>query len=160
MKGIDWNQYRKSCYCKFSGGQLEEALLKESDLLIEQAKSQGEKMIYELFKAAVLQQYKDSYDVEVSLGEVRTETINKYVDYLFSETSAKFRQLPMVDDVTKNDVINFWKENLNVIKNYPAAHIISLAITIAYALNDFSFSTPSEVPSLIKSLFHCLIIYP
>ena len=27
MKGIDWNQYRKSCYCKFSGGQLEEALL-------------------------------------------------------------------------------------------------------------------------------------
>lgn len=98
--------------------QLEEALLREADLLIEQAKSQGEKMIYELFKAAVLQQYKDSYDVEVSLGEVRTETINKYVDYLFSETSAKFRQLSMVDDVTKNDVINFWKENLNVIKNY------------------------------------------
>lgn len=98
--------------------QLEEALLREADLLIEKAESQGEKMIYELFKAAVLQQYKDSYDVEVSLGEVRTETINKYVDFLFCETSAKFRQLSMVDEVTKNDVIDFWKKNLNVIKNY------------------------------------------
>ena len=98
--------------------QLEKALLKEADLLIEQAESQGEKIIYELFKAAVLQQYKDSYDVEVSLGEVSTETINKYVDFLFSETSAKFRQLSMVDDVTKNEVIDFWKKNLNVIKNY------------------------------------------
>lgn len=34
------------------------------------------------------------------------------------EVLLKFRQLSMVDDVTKNDVINFWKENLNVIKNY------------------------------------------
>lgn len=40
----------------------------EADLLIERAESQGEKMIYELFKAAVLQQYKDSYDVETSQG--------------------------------------------------------------------------------------------
>lgn len=48
---------------------------------------------------------------------VRKETIVKYVDFLFSETSAKFRQLPMVDDATKNDVIDFWKRNLNVIKD-------------------------------------------
>ena len=98
--------------------QLEEALLREADLLIEQAESQGEKMIYELFKSAVLHQYKDSYNVEVSLGEVRKETMDKYVDFLFSETSAKFRKLPEVDDATKNDVIDFWKNNLNVIKDY------------------------------------------
>lgn len=98
--------------------QLEEALLKEADLLIEQAESQSEKMTYELFKAAVLHQYKDSYDVEVSQGEIRKETIDKYVDFLFSETSAKFRQLPMVDDASKDDAIDFWKKNLNTVKDY------------------------------------------
>ena len=66
----------------------------------------------------MLQQYKDSYDVEVSQGEVLKETIDKYIDFLFSETSAKFRQLPMVDDATKDGSINFWKKNLNVVKDY------------------------------------------
>ena len=66
----------------------------------------------------MLKQYKDSYDVEVSQGEVRRETIDKYVDFLFSETSAKFRQLPMIDDATKDGAIHFWKKNLNVVKDY------------------------------------------
>lgn len=105
-------------------------MLKEADLLIEQAVSQGEKMIYELFKAAMLQQYKDSYDVEVSQGEVRKETIDKYVDYLFSETCAKFRQLPMIDDATKNDVINFWRKNLNAIKDYMRQMLIDKGVKI------------------------------
>ena len=39
--------------------QLEEALLKEADLLIEKAKSQGEKALYNLFKSAILKKYKD-----------------------------------------------------------------------------------------------------
>ena len=99
-------------------------------MLIEQAESQGEKMIYELFKAAVLQQYKDSYNVEVSLGEVRKETIDRYVDFLFSETSAKFRQLPMVEDVTKNDAIDFWKRNLNVVKDYMAQTLNNKGVRI------------------------------
>lgn len=99
-------------------------------MLIEQAESQGEKMIYELFKAAVLQQYKDSYNVEVSLGEVRKETIDRYVDFLFSETSAKFRQLPMVEDVTKNVAIDFWKRNLNVVKDYMAQTLNNKGVRI------------------------------
>ena len=45
--------------------QLEEALLKEADLLIEKAKSQGEKALYNLFKSAVLKKYKDQYDVNI-----------------------------------------------------------------------------------------------
>ena len=43
--------------------QLEEALLKEADLLIEKAKSQGEKALYNLFKSAILKKYKNQYDV-------------------------------------------------------------------------------------------------
>lgn len=110
--------------------QLEETLLKEADFLIEQAESQGEKVIYELFKAAVLQQYKDSYDVEVSQGEVRKETIDKYVDFLFSETSTKFRQLPMVDDAIKNGAIDFWKKNLKVVKDYMAQMLTKKGVRI------------------------------
>ncbi len=110
--------------------QLEEALLREADLLVEQAESQGEKMIYELFKAAVLQKYKNSYDVEVLQGVVSKETIDKYIDYLFSETSAKFRQLPMIDDTTKNDAIHFWKKNLNVIKDYMTQMLTNKGVRI------------------------------
>lgn len=43
--------------------QLEDALLKEADLLIEKAKSQGEKALYNLFKSAILKKYKNQYDV-------------------------------------------------------------------------------------------------
>lgn len=39
--------------------QMEEALLKEADLLIEKAKSQGEKALFNLFKSAILKKYKD-----------------------------------------------------------------------------------------------------
>ena len=56
--------------------QLEEAILKETDLLIEKAKSQGEKMFFELFKSAILKKYKDLFDKELSEGTVHKETIN------------------------------------------------------------------------------------
>lgn len=38
---------------------MEEALLKEADLLIEKVKSQGEKALFNLFKSAILKKYKD-----------------------------------------------------------------------------------------------------
>ena len=46
--------------------KLEDALLNATDLLIEKAKSQGEKALYNLFKSAILQKYKEQYDVEIS----------------------------------------------------------------------------------------------
>ena len=49
---------------------LEDALLKEADLLIEKAKSQGEKALYNLFKSAILKKYKDQYDIDIQQGEV------------------------------------------------------------------------------------------
>ena len=56
---------------------LEDALLKEADLLIEKSKSQGEKALYNLFKSAILKKYKDQYDVDIQQGEVKKETVDK-----------------------------------------------------------------------------------
>ena len=63
--------------------QLEEAILKEADLLIEKAKSQGEKALYNLFKSAVLKKYKDQYDVNIQQGEVEKDSVDKSIDFLF-----------------------------------------------------------------------------
>jgi len=85
--------------------QLEEALLKETDLLIEQAKSQGEKAVYNLFKSAILKKYKEQYDLDVLHGEVEKETVNKSIDFLFENACVRFRTLPQIDDSAKEDVI-------------------------------------------------------
>ena len=63
--------------------QLEEALLKEADLLIEKAKSQGEKALYNLFKSAILKKY----------------------NFLFENACVSFRTLPNIKDLDKEDVI-------------------------------------------------------
>ena len=85
--------------------QLEEALLKETDLLIEQAKSQGEKAVYNLFKSAILKKYKEQYDLDVLHGEVEKETVNKSIDFLFENACVSFRTLPNIKDSDKEDVI-------------------------------------------------------
>ena len=51
-------------------------------------------------------------------------------DYLFCETSARFRQLPMVDNATKNDAISFWKKNLNAVKDYMMQILINKGVRI------------------------------
>ena len=85
--------------------QLEEALLKETDLLIEKAKSQGEKALYNLFKSAILKKYKDQYDVEFQQGVVKKETVDKSIDFLFENACVSFRTLPNIKDLDKEDVI-------------------------------------------------------
>ena len=85
--------------------QLEEALLKEADLLIEKAKSQGEKALYNLFKSAILQKYKEQYDVEIQQGEVEKDTVDKSIDFLFENACVSFRTLPNIKDSDKEDVI-------------------------------------------------------
>ena len=84
---------------------IEETLLKEADLQIERAESQGEKVIYELFKSALLKKYKESYDSDLQRGEVEKETVDKCIDFLFSNACVNFRSLPNIDDSVKEDVI-------------------------------------------------------
>ena len=85
--------------------QLEEAILKATDLLIEKAKSKGEKALYNLFKSAILQKYKEQYDVEIQQGEVEKDTVDKSIDFLFENACVSFRTLPNIKDPDKEDVI-------------------------------------------------------
>ena len=85
--------------------QLEEAILKEADLLIEKAKSQGEKALYNLFKSAVLKKYKDQYDVNIQQGEVEKDSVDKSIDFLFENACVSFRTLPNIKDSDKENVI-------------------------------------------------------
>lgn len=84
---------------------LEDSILKEIDLLIERAKSQGEKALYNLFKSAILQKYKEQYDVEIQQGEVEKDTVDKSIDFLFENACVSFRTLPNIKDSDKEDVI-------------------------------------------------------
>ena len=85
--------------------QLEEAILKEADLLIEKAKSLGEKALYNLFKSAVLKKYKDQYDVNIQQGEVEKDSVDKSIDFLFENACVSFRTLPNIKDSDKENVI-------------------------------------------------------
>lgn len=80
---------------------IEETLLKVADLLIEKAKSQGEKALYNLFKSAILQKYKEQYDIEIQQGEVKKDILDKSIDFLFEDTCVRFRALPYIDDSVK-----------------------------------------------------------
>ena len=91
---------------------IEKTLLKEADLLIEKAKSQGEKALYNLFKSTVLKKYKDQYDVEIQQGEVKKDILDKSIDFLFKESCVKFRTLPYLDDSVKEDVIRHTQATL------------------------------------------------
>ena len=84
---------------------LEDALLKEADLLIEKSKSQGEKALYNLFKSAILKKYKDQYDVDIQQGEVEKDTVDKSIDFLFENACVSFRTLPNIKDSDKENVI-------------------------------------------------------
>lgn len=85
--------------------KLEDALLNATDLLIEKAKSQGEKALYNLFKSAILKKYKDQYDLDVLNGEVEKKTVDKSIDFLFENACVSFRALPIIRDSDKEDVI-------------------------------------------------------
>ena len=95
---------------------IEEILLKDADIKIERAESQGEKAICELFKSALLKKYKDSYDSDLQRGEINNETVDKCIDFLFANACASFRAIPNIDESTKEDMIGqarkslvFWK---------------------------------------------------
>ena len=55
--------------------QLEEALLMEADLLIEKAKSQGEKALYNLFKSEILKKYKNDKAITIKRQEIISQRV-------------------------------------------------------------------------------------
>lgn len=93
--------------------QQEEVVLKEVDLLIEQAESQGEKSLYNIFKSAVLQKYKNRYDVEVLQGKVKKENFDKSIDFIFENACVRFRALPLMNNSDKENMIKQAKSSLD-----------------------------------------------
>ena len=96
--------------------QLEDALLKETDQLIEKAKSQGEKMIFELFKSAILKKYKDLFDKEFSEGIVHKETIDDAVEYCYTDICISIRQTPKMSGTEKEHLIQLGKKAKEMVK--------------------------------------------
>ena len=93
--------------------QLEDAILMTTDSLIQKAKSQGEKALYNLFKSAILKKYRNQYDVDIQQGEVKKETVDKSIDFLFENACVSFRTLPNIKDSDKEDVIKQAKAYLD-----------------------------------------------
>ena len=96
--------------------QLEEAILKATDLLIEKAKSQGEKMVFELFKSAILKKYKDSFDKELAEGSVHKETINDAVEYCYTDICVSIRQISKMSETEKEHLIQLGKQAKEAVK--------------------------------------------
>lgn len=94
----------------------EEALLKEADLLIEQAESQAEKIIFGWFKTAFLKKYKDAFDQELEQGIVHKENINKAIDYCFDNACSAYRIMSGLTDEQKENDIKQAKMQLPSIK--------------------------------------------
>ena len=110
--------------------QLEETLLKETDLLIEQSKSQGEKMVFELFKSAILKKYKDLFDKELSDGTVHKETIDDAVEYCYTDICVSIRQIPKMSETEKEYMIQIGKKAKETVKPIIEQQLIKDGIII------------------------------
>ena len=111
---------------------IEEALLKETDLLIEKAESQGEKALYNLFKSAILKKYKEQYDADIRHGEVKKETVDKSIEFLFEDACSRFRALPMIEAPVKEAVIKHAPAFLESWKAMITRMLIDKGIKVIY----------------------------
>ena len=96
--------------------KLEDALLNATDLLIEKAKSQGEKMVFELFKSAILKKYKDLFDKELLEGTIHKETIDEAVEYCYTDICVSIRQIPKMNETEKERFIQEGKKAKGIIR--------------------------------------------
>lgn len=110
--------------------QIEKSLLKETDLLIERAKSQGEKMIFELFKSAILKKYKDLFDKELYEGTVHKETIDDAVECCYTEICVFIRQIPKMSEAEKEHMIQIGKKVKETVKPIIEQQLIKDGINI------------------------------
>jgi len=110
--------------------KLEDALLNATDLLIEKAKSQGEKMVFELFKSAILKKYKDLFDKEFSEGAVHKETIDDAVEYCYTDICVSIRQIPKMNETEKEHMIQLGKQAKETVKPIIEKQLIKDGINI------------------------------
>ena len=85
-------------------------------MLIEQAKNQGDKALYDLFKSAILKKYKDAFDEELPKGEVQKKNIEKSVEFCYTDICVTIRRCLTMQDDEKDDLIQRGKEMISTIK--------------------------------------------
>ena len=110
--------------------QIEKSLLKEIDLMIERAKNQGEKFVFELFKSAILKKYKDLFDKERSEGTVHKETIDDAVEYCYTNICVSIRQIPNMSENEKEQMISQGRVVKGIVKPIIEQQLIKEGITI------------------------------
>ena len=108
----------------------EEALLKEADLLIEKAESQGERMVFELFKSAILKKYKDLFDKELTEGSVHKETIDDAVEYCYVDICVSIRKISKMSETEKEHLIQLGKQAKEAVKSIIEQLLIKDGINI------------------------------
>ena len=110
--------------------QIEKSLLREIDLLIEKAKNQEEKIVFELFKSALLKKHKDLFDKERSEGTVHKETIDDAVENCYTNICVSIRQIPNMSETEKEHLILVGKEAKENVKPIIEQQLIKEGITI------------------------------
>lgn len=95
---------------------LEESLLLAIDAVKDQAKDQATKMLADLFKSAILKEYKDAFDKELSKGEIHQKNIEKSVEFCYTDICVAIRQCPTMQDGEKENLIQKGKEVIPTIK--------------------------------------------
>ena len=89
--------------------QLEEGLLTAADVLSEQAKEQGTKALMDMFKSLVLKKYKDAFEEEQIRGQIYRKTIDKFVDFIYSDLCVSIRTHTKWSDDYKEQQIQLGK---------------------------------------------------
>jgi hypothetical protein len=107
----------------------ESLVINEIDSRSAKSNDQVEKLILELFKTAILKKYKMVYDYEILNNVVRRDSLDKCVDFLFTNTCKTLRRMPNMDDATKDEEI---EAGLN--------HLDSIKMIVAMMLNDRGIS--------------------
>lgn len=110
--------------------QLEKILLREIDVQIEKAKNQEEKIVFELFKSALLKKHKDLFDKERSEGTVHKETIDDAVENCYTNICVSIRQIPNMSETEKEHLILVGKEAKENVKPIIEQQLIKEGITI------------------------------
>lgn len=108
----------------------ETLVINEIDSRLDKSNDQVEKLILELFKTAILKKYKMVYDYEVLNNVVRRDTLDKCVDFLFANVCITLRQMPNIDDATKDAEIEAGRNSLDSIKMIVAMMLYDKGIRV------------------------------
>ncbi len=76
--------------------------LRAMDIIAEKSRGNAIKMLAGLLEPAVLKPYREAYYQELAEGKVHKESVEKAVDFYFSDICVSFRALPSLTDEEKD----------------------------------------------------------